>query len=305
MSTSLPPLIGPIDTGESFMIVSIRNNIPFVLTGFTPSGQVGVSYYWESNLETINTSTQVGVFTADGTLNSLIIKDSINGGGIAFTVDGRTIGNAAIPGNIRMSQSLYANLFPPDIFLSGVAYTMYNTNNGATAYIHTTPSLTGPTIPANNIIILPVLWYFNCNSSGSYNVINQPLNSIVNWFCLASPTIAGCSGLNLVPGGWTNLSDCTVGNKYTYCPNGNICGQGNCKGPCSVIYDDCNLSSSGNPPSYVCVFNSSKYFADTKWWQSPYFIGAVIAVVVVIILLLLITIAVARHGRTTDDYSSI
>lgn len=301
MSTSLPPLLGPIETGSAFMIASIQNGVPYILNGFTPSGQSVISYYWESNLSTINASTQMGVFTAQGTLDSLIIKDTINTGGIAFAANGVTIGNAALPANIKMSQPLYSNWFPPDIFLSSVIYTMYNSSNGATAQIHTTPNLNSPTIPANSIVIVPVLWYFNCTSSGSYDVINQPLNSVINWICLAATGTTGCSGLGLASGGWTNLSDCNVGSKYTYCPNGDICGTNNCKGPCSVIYDDCNFSS-GN---YVCVFNPEKFFADTKWWESPYFIGSVIGIIVIIAVLLFITIAIARHGQRTNNFPSM
>lgn len=296
MSSSLPPLLGPVSTGSSFMIASIRNNVPYILNGFTPSGQSSISYYWESNLATIDTSTKMGVFIAQGTLGSMILKDTINSGGIGFASDGVTIGNSALPGNVKMSQPLYANWFPPDIFLSAVTYTMYNASNGATAQIHTAPSLTSSTVPANDIVILPVWWYFNCTSSGSYQYINEPLNSVANWVCLAATGTTGCSGLSIASGGWTNLSDCMVGNKYTYCTSGNICGNSNCKGPCSVIYDDCNFSS-GN---YVCVFDPKKYFTDTKWWESPYFIGAVIGIIVIITILLLVTIAVSRHGQKTN-----
>lgn len=298
MSSTFPPLLGPIETGASFMIASIRNGTPYILNGFRPTGQSGISYYWESNLAVIEASTQMGVFTAQGTLDSVILKDTINGGGIAFAADGITIGNAALPTNIKMSQPLYANWFLPNIFLSSVAYTIYNTN-GATGQIHTAPTLSSNSIPANDIVILPVLWYFNCTSSGSYDAISRPLNSVVNWVCLAEPGATGCSGLNLASGGWTNLSDCNVGNKYTYCPNGKTCGNDNCKGPCSVIYDDCNFSSG----DFVCVFNPENFFNDTKWWESPYFIGIVIGIVIIIIILLVVVIAVARHGMRADGVS--
>jgi len=284
-------------TGSSFMIVSIQNNAPFILNGAPFQG--GLLYYWESNLTTIELSSTLGIFTAEGTLDSLTISDTKNGGGIAFEANGTTIGNALRPATIKMSQSLFANWFPPDIFLSAVIYSMFN-SNGATAGILTSPPGTGgtggTTIPANNIIILPVLWYFNCTSSGRYDVINQPINSIINWFCVVSPDIQGCNNINITKSGWTNLSDCIVGNNYSYCPTGHLCGNNNCNGPCSVIYDDCNFSSN----NYVCVFDPTKFFADTQWWESPYFIGAVVGVFVIIIILIIVAFVVARHGRIVN-----
>lgn len=301
MSISIPPLIGPIDTGSSFMIASIQNNIPFILNG-TPF-QTGLLYYWESNLTTILSSTNLGIFTAQGTLDSLIITDTVNGGGISFRSDGTTIGNAIIPATIKMSQPLFTNWFPPDIFLSAVIYSIFNSSSGATATILTAPpgtGGTGPTIPANNIIILPVLWYFNCTQSGSYDIINQPLSSIINWFCIITPGNTGCIGIDIAKGGFTNLPDCIIGNNYAYCPTGDICGNNNCNGPCSVIYDDCNFSSG----TYICAFDPEKFFSDTRWWLSPYFIGAVIGIIVIIIILIIVTFAVARHGQSTGKSPS-
>jgi hypothetical protein len=278
------------------MIASIQNNTPFILNG-TPF-QNGLLYYWESNLATIASSSTIGIFTAHGTLDSLTISDNTNGGGIAFRSDGVTIGNAVEPATIKMSQPLFANWFPPDIFLSAVIYTMFNSSSGATAAILTSPpgtGGTGTTIPANNLIILPVLWYFNCTNSGSYDTITQPLDSIVNWFCIVTPNNTGCAGISITKSGFTNLSDCTIGNNYAYCPTGDVCGNDNCKGPCSVIYDNCNFSSG----SYVCVFDPTKFFSDTKWWESPYFIGAVVGIFVIIIIIVIVTFAVARHGKST------
>lgn len=289
MSVTIPELIGTIETGSSFMIVSIQNNMPNIVATTTVSSQI--NYYWESDLTKLTSNiSQLPVFTAQGTLDSLTITDSTNNGGISFKSDGITIGHATLPLALKMTQPLFANFFPPEIFLSTAVYTIFNASSGATAAIFTSSSLQA-TIPANNIIILPVLWYFNCTASGTYDIINKPINSVINWFCLANPKIIGCSNTDLAPGGWTNLSDCTVGKFFTYCPVGQLCGNNNCKGPCSVIYDDCNFSS-GN---YVCEFDANKFFNDTQWWESPYFIGAVIGIIVIIIIIIAIIIAVVRR----------
>lgn len=288
---SVPQLLGPIDTGSSFMITSIQNNQPFILNAAGITG--GFVYYWESNLTTIAASPRVGVFTAQGTLDSLVIHDDMNGGGIGFRSDGVTIGNAPRPATVKMSQSSFANWFPPDIFLSTVQYTLYNPSGATASILTSVPGTggTGPTILANNLIILPVLWYTNCTASGNYTFINQPPASIINWFCVASPGLTGCSGISLIQSGWTNLEDCMVGDEYEYCPTGDICGDSNCKGPCTEMFDDCNFSS-GN---YVCVFDPNKFFSSTQWWESPYFIGAIIAIILLIIVIIIMIYVIARH----------
>jgi hypothetical protein len=275
------------------MIVSLQNGIPFVLNGATIPG--GIAYYWESNLSVIVNGSRFGVFTAQGSLDAVTVSDSINGGGIAFRSDGITIGNAVSPPMIKMSQSQFANFFPPDIFLSMAIYTIFDPAGG-TAQILTQPPGTGGTggtgevgltIPANNLIILPVLWYFNCMTSGgttTFDRINEPLNSVINWFCVANPGTTGCSGIMVANNAWTNIPDCSNGVHYMYCPVDQNCGNNNCNGPCSVSYDDCTFSSG----TFVCVFDANKFFSTTQWWQSPYFIGAVIAIILVIAVIILI-----------------
>lgn len=297
MAAPIPPpqLIGPVETGASFMIASIQNNQPYILNGAPYNN--GTIYYWESNLSTILIGSELGIFTAESSSQTqdtvnITMKDTVNGGSVGFRSDGVTIGNGSQPSTLKFQQGIYANWWSPDIFLSAVPYTIFNTA-GQTAGILTTPSGTGTTIPANNIIILPVLWYFNCTNNGSYNVINAPLDTVTNWFCLVNPNISQCARVSIAGSGWTNLNDCTIGNKYLYCPVGDICGYNSCNGPCSVNYDDCNYKSG----TYICQFNAKNYFTETKWWTSPIFIGSVIGIILIIIILIIIAIAVARHGQ--------
>ena len=300
MSATIPPpaLLGPVDTGSSFMLVSIQNNQPYILNGAPYDN--GIIYYWESNLTTILLGSRLGIFIAASSGNTgfpgnnfnITMVDSVNGGNVEFRSDGVTIGNGSQASHLIFQQNIYSNWWPPDVFLSTVPYTILNTS-GETAGILTTPSGTGTTILADNIIILPVLWYFNCTNNGSYDIINYPLDTVTNWFCLVNPGITGCSQTDIIQSGWTNLPDCTVGNNYLYCPAGELCGNGGCKGPCSVIYDDCNYKSG----TYLCQFNADKYFTETNWWTSPIFIGIIIAIVLVIFVLIIVTIAVMRHGK--------
>lgn len=288
---SIPQLIGPISTASSFMFASIQNGQPFILNTTQVTG--GILYYWDSDLVDVASNQSMAIFTAKGTLDSLTIFDSNNQGGIAFRSDGITIGNAVVPATIKMFQPSFTNWFPPDIFLSAVEYTLFN-QSGVTATVLTAiPGTggTGPTIPANNIIILPINWYFNCTSSGQYDQVNEPTESLVNWFCTVNEAITGCTGIGIVPSGWTELSDCTIGNRFMYCATGTICGNNNCNGPCSTIEDDCSFSSG----QYTCTFDINKFVNDTQWWESPYFIGVVIgSVFIVIVIIILIFVLATR-----------
>lgn len=284
-------LLGPIETGASFMITSIQGKKPYVLNG-APFNN-GIIYYWEEDLGKVVSATGagLGLFSASGSLNSLTITDSNNGGGIGFSSDGVTLVNTILPPEIEMSQSMYANWWPPDIFLSGAVYTIKNTA-GSTAKIFTSRSGTGSTISADNIIIVPVRWYFNCTSSGRYDTVTKPADSLINWFCDTDPGLTGCSEISLARSAWTNLPDCTDGKRYEYCPPDKTCGDSNCKGPCPEIYYDCDFSNT----NFKCVFDPRKFIDDTEWWTTPYFIGLVIGIAVIIVVITLMIFAVVRGG---------
>ena len=287
---SIPLLLGPVDTGSSFMIVSIQNNQPFFLNGSPFNG--GIIYYWESNLQIALTSSTIGIFSAEGTVDALKLTDQQNSGGMSFRADDITIGNADEPLAIKFIQTAFANWFPPDVLLSRAVYTIVN-GSGATARIFITPSPTGPSIPANNIIILSLLWFFNCNPQ-TFQELKTPTDTLGNWFCVVNSSLTGCTGgtspLLVTRSGWTNLNDCNIGDDYTYCPAGQICGNSNCKGPCSVSYYDCDFESN----NYVCVFDPNKFLPGTEWWNSPYFVGAMVAIVISIVIFVIVALIANR-----------
>lgn len=281
----IPSILGPINVGTSFMIVSIQNNKPYILNGQT--GSSGINYYWEGNAGVIQRSRTIGIFSGNGTLDNLQIIDNINRGGIGF-IDNNIVTNTRTPANIKLLQNVYANPLAPEIFLSAVVYTLYNSDN-VIANIRTSNN---STIPGNNIILLPVTWYFNCRNNGEYNVINTPINSIVNWFCLVDGGITGCGDVSIATGGWTRLNDCTVGNKYNYCLVNTKCGTANCNGPCDTNYYDCTYNS--NNGQYVCMFNPEEYIERTQWWTSPYFIGISVGLLLFIIVIIILIFIVGR-----------
>jgi len=297
-----PFLLGPITSGAPFMIASVQGtNQPAILNTY-PSENGTISYYWELSLDTLNGSTGIPVFSSSGVANNTTIIDSINGGGIGFDSDGVTIINVTDPRPINLSQTTFATWWPPDTFLSGIPYTILN-GSGATGSIVSActgcpPACTGcPTIPADNIVILPVNWYFNCTSSGQYNSITDPLASITSWYCVFDPSNDICSGVDTPSGGWTNLPDCQAGIVYRYCLNGKVCGDTNCNGPCSLIYYDCD-SSSGN---FTCKFDVTKYFEDTKWYETPYFIGSAVGLLVLIIIVMIVVFVLIRNTKEARE----
>lgn len=287
---SLPVLLGPIDVGSAFMFVSLQNGSPFVLNGANVNS--GIIYYWESDFNTALNNPYLPVFTSSGSLNSLLLTDTTNKGGLSFRSDGITVGNATSPSSITMSQSIYTNWLIPHLFLSMAVYTLSN-SSGKTALIQTNNSGTGPTISADNLIILPIVWYNGC-SGNTYSYINTVSNSLTNWFCIASGgKSSGCNGVSLLNNSWTNISDCRDGKLYSYCPADNLCGYGtpSCKGPCTTNYDDCNLSSNDQ---YKCVFNPSEYISNTNWWESPYFIGLIVGSFILLIVVIVVIVIIIK-----------
>lgn len=284
-------LLGPISSGFSFMMVSIQGTTPYILTT-APLGD-GVIYYWESNV--LNSS--IPIFSSNGPINNVTIIDSSSGGGIGFRSDGKTIGNAQVPTPLNMVQTKFATWWPPDTFIYGPTYTIFN-SSGATASIFSTSSPTGPTIPANNILILPVLWYFPSTTPNTCNVINTPGDTVLNWLCNVNQKDPNCQGVQTYKG-WSNLTDCLDGVFYQYCLPNQTCGNNNCNGPCQQIYYDCDYSS----PNFVCTFNPTNFFTESAWYSNPYFIGAVVAIVLVIIIVLIGLFLAIRSARKNTDQS--
>lgn len=286
---ALPVLLGPIDLGSSFMFVSLQNGKPFVLNG-SPFNN-GIIYYWEPDFTTALNNPYLPVFTSSGSLSSLSLFDTTNKGAVSFRSDGLTLGNSSSPSTITMSQNTYTNWNSPHIFLSMAIYTIYN-SSGTISQIQTNNSGSGPTIPANNLLVLPIIWYNGC-SDNTYSYINTVADSLTNWFCIILGNSShNCLGISLLNNSWTNISDCRDGNLYSYCLSDNLCGTGSpsCKGPCSKNYDDCVLSSD----YYSCVFNPTEYISNTNWWESPYFIGLIVGSFILLIVIIVVIIIVIK-----------
>lgn len=284
---SLPQVLGPINSGDSFVFVSIQNGVQYVLNGANFNS--GIVYYWESNVSTIINSNNIPVFTVNGNLDSLLLKDNTNGGTMSFRSDGTTIGNSITASNISMKQFQFSDWNSPVLFLSKAVYTLYNPSGEIANVLTQIPSESNNVIPADNLIVLPIYWFFNCTST-KYNYFNNPKDSILNWICFSNPDINICRTISLVKSAWTNLSDCSIGNVYSYCPSGQLCNYNSCKGPCPVTHENCNYNANNN--NFQCDFDSEKYFNDTKWYLSPYFIIFVVGLIIVVIVCIIIIVGV-------------
>lgn len=288
---------GGIKAGDSFLLVTILANgsttTPAILNA-APNGN-GFIYYWETNIALLLTSTIMPVFSATTTVitsgtsqtTALLIMDTINSGGMGYRQDGVTLGNAVSPSPITISNPTFAPWGDPYVLLANIPYSITN-STGASARIFLGNTTSSQTIAATNITILPVTIYGNCPQCAS---VTDPHGAAANWYCLTNPQGVVCGSVNTLNPTWTLLSDASAKLIYSYCPTGQVCGSSSCRGPCPQSYDDCDPS--GN--TFTCVINPERYLTTVKWYQSPYFIAAVIFVLIMIVLVIIVVIVVVRR----------
>lgn len=281
-------LEGPITTGASFMMVSIQNNNqPYFLNATGSTGSI--IYYWEK-ISTPDIPPSIGIFISYGTVDNITITNSNTKGYVGFDNNNALINiTTNIP--FKIIQNQYATWNDPNIFLSGAIYTIAKAD-GTPANIYTDSNITN-TIPANNIIILPFNWYFNCTNSGAYNSISDSSSSLTQWACSVNSTLPLCENTTVIPQAWTNINDCIIGNSYIYCGVGQSCGTNDCNGPCNQKCTDCKFANN----TYNCNINDICLTKNTKWWTSPYFIGGIIGLGVLLIVIIIAIVAVSHHGK--------
>lgn len=280
--------IGPIKTGSAFVFVSIQGTTPYILNGANYND--GIIYYWEANPSKAITGGKLPIFYASGNLNSLQLTDNTNGGYLAFRTDGITIGNSkTTSSNISMAQYDYANWAYPQIFLSLATYTLFN-SSGVTGAVLTDNTAINPPILANNIMIVPGVYYYSCTSS-TCKFDTSTKDAVTNWFCSLSTSYPICTNWTNVIG-WTVLTDGLTGFEYPYCPVDTYCGStGTCKGPCPKSTNDCKYTDT----NYVCSFSASSALT-SNWWTSIYFIIAVVIFAFFILIFLILLYYLIKHA---------
>lgn len=292
-------ILGPINPGDPFLLVYLDStNQPYVLNLVNP----GSVYFWDPDLATAIQNPALPVFTGAvraGGANFFTITDAINGNGINFPNNNGVVTNG-IQSAVVVTQTNtdFTGLASPSIFLGNVPYT-FSTSNQTVAQI----TLGSTTIPASNIILLPIVWYADCQG-GSYFLSNSISDSLGNWACTVAPTSPFCANQVIQTEGWTLLSDCQSGLRYDYCTTGNLCGTGGapgCNGVCSQIYYDCITSGQ----DLICQFNSEQYIEDPATWRSPLFIGAVVGIIIVALILgFLIIWLLNRNDKNSTTFEN-
>lgn len=289
--------LGPINSKLSFAMACVIDSVPYILNETSVTG--GIVYYWESNMYSIVSNNNVPVFFASEKDNAITLSDVANDGYMGFRSSNKnTIGFTTYQAPINISQSSYAPWNAPTIFLSEAVYTIYD-NTGVTATVLTS-NLTD-TILANNILLLPMVLYYGCNSvSGTSHTINGTYNIFTNWFCLFNSDTLPFSCKNSGITGWTTMSDCLEGVAYSYCPSDTICGTDNCKGPCPGKSDTCTYNNS----TYSCTFNPQNV-PNSYWWSSYYFIitliGLAFLTFIVIFILIFVYLSKGLSPKSNPD----
>jgi len=278
-----PFLLGPINSDNSVMLVSIQNKTPYIL-----NLSKNLQYYWEDDINSLKNPVVFNISQNQSINNAFNFLDATNGGYLSFDpLDNVTVINSQTSTNILFTQPLYNPWDPPTLFLASVIYTLSNV---------TVQTLKIQNIPANNIIILPSLWYYGCSVDGNFNIINNAKASAINFFCSISFK-SYCPSV-LKPA-WTTQKDCIDGMVYNYCTvekNWNYCGTDNCNGPCLQSGTFCNFNSDN---TFTCI--STNKYAAGPFWKTPWFLGTVIGlagiIFFLIILLIIIKEIIYKHSK--------
>lgn len=303
MTTPTSFVIGPINSGTSFLIVRTTTSsgstgpVPEVLN-VTEQGS-RFRYYWESDINKV--TSKLPVFTAVGADNLFTVNDTTNSGSLSFFDDtsGQLILNRTLQGQpLHFFQSSAATWNPPTQFLANLKYSILDPTTNKTLVIYSSEQGTSDeTTPANDIMMLPTFWFTLC-SNGKYDKFTTPICSLSEWFCMIiGDTQCSCPDIPnhaTSPNGYSLYRDCVNNYQYNYCPLSQTCGSYNCNGPCSLIYEDC-LAGSNN--SFNCKFDAEKYLTETDWWKSLWFIITITVIFVLILVLVIFAIVTASKAK--------
>lgn len=252
--------IGYINNRLSFTIVGVIDGKP----SYLDFSQIGGYYYWNSSGEVKSTNT-IPSFTFIQTENGFFeFTDVIHGGGIGISSSENTLVNTSAGRDFTLD----TNKTPvDDVILSMNPYTLLDNNTVVSIY---TDSAKSSSVGAQNILMLPTNYRYNCDGETFTNVAGIS-NVILTW-------IDQYNSSSFIPS-WISEDECEAGVSYEYCVNPDTCGTNGCYGPCS---------------SGKCKFDGTSYSCDdndTIRW------GIAIAVIVIIVIVLFAIIAIARHHK--------
>jgi hypothetical protein len=295
MATVQGPIYGNIVGGSSvflatFLPAGTRTGLAILNTLPGPP----VNYYWETNFDQ---ALSPAIFRINQQSNLVTFVDTINDGGLALNNLTLTFGATSSPLLLNLNQNINS-WSASTVAYNGITVNISGSSNAITGsspysfYLDTTlKTLT----PATNIFIVSITGFAGCTST-SYDLINQPAQAIINWYCFYNPNDEQCQAVNTVSPVWTNLSDCNSNWSFAYCLNTDKCGTNGCKGPCSQVYFDCDFPG-------TCTFNSQEFIATEE--QNPWAIGIAVGIIAAIIVLIFLVFWFTRSKNNSQKEKTI
>lgn len=289
---SVPNVVGGITTGSSFFIANILSGAPVVLNfALTTSGVK--YYYWETDVNVAVQNANFPFFTATPSGNGFTIKDMVNSGFIAWSVDYPYSINGQATTTTLNSQ--YADWGGNTLMLSQAYYIPYV--SGVQRQFKFGRQGSGVEGQVPGAMFLPASWFF-CNSTTSITVKGKA-QTLINWFCFTKPGLGVCNGVvPIYPSGFVDNQECLAQFPYPYCLQGQTCGNNSCKGPCS------------NGNSTNCIQNANQFVCtggnpndpENVWWRSTWFIVLMVGVGLLAIGALILAIVMfTRKGKDKDE----
>lgn len=275
--TSSYYLIGPVESSDDLFLVANKGKIPYFLS-LTSNNELIFDPRVQAPLQlgiSRNTHGVILSFSGQNESLSYIGTKNSNGDVVAAPSDTSTALTRGSP-----DINTWGDL------LAGVHYTFHDTGGALVswqAYVPDTSSIENgvptaietdsdgnPKIQLFKEIIraIPTKWYEegSCSETASTQAV---IDGEVLWVTETGTT----------PKGYTDLEDCQVGVRYSYCGENITCSKG-CKGPCTHTGVVCTFDSSLS--GFACTDPPTP---EAPIYKRPWFIAIIVIVAIIIILL--------------------
>lgn len=292
-------LLGPIKVGEEFILTFGHQNIAYFLTLVKGENGATDDFIFDPRA-TGNSSTIIDPLVMK------VISTGSNKYGITYTdfsgtlqyIRGLKINNEVFAESTTKSTGLIfhqttAAPWPGIPFLTGIGYSINTISNQPILFGSYTATNVGSVTNgvATTILMKGNVPVTDCLSSGFRPVPTKWLErgscgQTIGLKSVINNEILWAAGNNTqFKDGFTDITDCQAGVKYTYCPPGKDCSL-SCKGPCPT----------SSEKDVGCFFDSSiKGFkceikpVDVPWYQQPWFIigGSLFGLLFIIIIIFL------------------
>lgn len=222
------------------------------------------------------------------------------------------------PTTFTIIQSQVTN-WPGVPFLAGIGYTFQVNGNQVNAFTYQAGAVS--TTISNGVTIPAKITICTTGSGTGTTGLRANVTSIVR----AVPNIVyggtDCSGTSLTggvpltsrsfeaewvfngmaPPTYTLPNDCRDNYRYTYCTTGNVCGDGNCKGPCNTSdngADNCQFNATTG--TYSCSDRNTDQ--NEPWYLQPWFIILVVIFAVIFVIVIVVLVVKSEHKPDSVRY---